>query len=88
MCLNCESSCPEDVIKFKFLPNRKRHGVDARRPAAHRVLAAAGAGALFLPAARIADSLDVNYQSKVIRPPGATSRSARSSSDASAVPSA
>lgn len=23
MCLNCENACPEDVIKFKFLPNRK-----------------------------------------------------------------
>ena len=27
--------------------------------------------AMFLPAARVADSLDVNYHSKVIRPPGA-----------------
>ena len=34
-------------------------------------LAAVGAGAVFLPAARVADSLDVNYHSKVIRPPGA-----------------
>ena len=33
-------------------------------------LAAVGAGAMFLPAARVADSLDVNYHSKVIRPPG------------------
>ena len=23
MCLNCENACPEDVIKFRFLPNRK-----------------------------------------------------------------
>ncbi len=70
MCLNCETSCPEDVIKFRFLPNRRsaitRPDLDRRT-----TLAAAGAGALFLPMARVADSLDVNYHSKVIRPPGA-----------------
>jgi polyferredoxin len=70
MCMNCETACPEDVIKFRFLPNRKSAVTvpDVQRRTA---LAAAGAGALFLPAARVADSLDVNYHSKVIRPPGA-----------------
>ena len=70
MCLNCENACPEDVIKFTFLPNRRsaRTTPDTERRTA---LAAVGAGAVFLPAARVADSLDVNYQSKVIRPPGA-----------------
>ena len=70
MCMNCETACPEDVIKFRFLPNRKSA---VTRPDVQRrtALAAAGAGALFLPSARIADSLDVNYHSKVIRPPGA-----------------
>ena len=70
MCMNCEASCPEDVIKFRFLPNRRSA---ITRPDVERrtALAAAGAGALFLPAARIADTMDVNYQSKVIRPPGA-----------------
>ena len=23
MCMNCENACPEDVIKFTFLPNRR-----------------------------------------------------------------
>ncbi|MBX3213104.1 MAG: 4Fe-4S binding protein [Labilithrix sp.] len=70
MCLNCESACPEDVIKFRLLPNRKsRIGVpDLQR---RTLLASAAAGAAFIPAARIADSLDVNYHAKVIRPPGA-----------------
>ncbi len=70
MCLNCETACPEDVIKFRFLPNRKS---TIRKPDLDRrtVLASAGAGALFIPFARVADSLDVNYHSKVIRPPGA-----------------
>jgi polyferredoxin len=70
MCLNCENACPEDVIKFRFLPNRASAITkpDVQRRTA---LAAAGAGALFLPAARVADALDVNYHAKVIRPPGA-----------------
>lgn len=70
MCLNCESACPEDVIKFGFLPAR---GGTIAKPDTERrtALAAAGAGALFLPAARVADALDVNYHSRVIRPPGA-----------------
>jgi polyferredoxin len=70
MCLNCENACPEDVIKFGFLPNRRS---TITKPDTERrtALAAAGAGALFLPASRIADALDVNYHSKVIRPPGA-----------------
>ncbi|HEX4514690.1 MAG TPA: 4Fe-4S binding protein [Polyangiaceae bacterium] len=70
MCLNCENACPEDVIKFRFLPNRTsaitKPDTDRRTG-----LAAAGAGALFLPVSRVADALDVNYHSKVIRPPGA-----------------
>src|SRR6516165_9378407 len=70
MCLNCENACPEDVIKFRLLPNRKSALVkpDTQR---RTLIATAGAGAVFIPAARIADSLDVNYHSKVIRPPGA-----------------
>jgi polyferredoxin len=70
MCMNCETSCPEDVIKFTFLPNR-RSAVLVPDTVRRTTLASVGAGALFLPAARIADALDVNYQSKVIRPPGA-----------------
>jgi polyferredoxin len=70
MCMNCETACPEDVIKFRFLPSRKSAITtpDVQRRTA---LATAAAGAMFLPVARVADSLDVNYHSKVIRPPGA-----------------
>ncbi|RYZ65840.1 MAG: 4Fe-4S binding protein, partial [Proteobacteria bacterium] len=70
MCLNCETACPEDVIKFRFLPNRKSTIV---KPDTDRrtVLATAAAGAAFIPLARVADSIDVNYHPRVIRPPGA-----------------
>ncbi|WP_434045899.1 MULTISPECIES: 4Fe-4S binding protein [Sorangium] len=69
MCLNCENACPEDVIKFRFLPNRTSALVkpDTGRRTA---LATAAAGAVIIPTARIADVLDANYDHRVIRPPG------------------
>ncbi|HEU4405391.1 MAG TPA: 4Fe-4S binding protein [Polyangiaceae bacterium] len=69
MCLNCEAACPEDVIKFRLLPSR---GSTITKPDTERrtALAVAGAGVIALPAMRIADGLDANYHSKVIRPPG------------------
>jgi polyferredoxin len=70
MCLNCEAACPEDVIKFGLLPSR-RSTVTEPDTVRRTALAAAGAGALFVPAARVADSLDVNYNARLVRPPGA-----------------
>jgi polyferredoxin len=69
MCLNCESACPEDVIKFRFLPGWKsRTGTpDTGRRTA---IATAAAGAIAIPMARAADALEANYSEKVIRPPG------------------
>ncbi|HEX4334788.1 MAG TPA: 4Fe-4S binding protein [Polyangiaceae bacterium] len=70
MCLNCESACPEDVIKFRFLPNR---GGTKSVPDLERrtVLASAAAGAIAIPGMRIAGWPDRGYSEKVIRPPGA-----------------
>jgi polyferredoxin len=70
MCLNCESACPEDVIKFRFLPNRKG---TIQKPDLQRrtVFASAAAGAVAIPAMRIANWPDKAYSEKVIRPPGA-----------------
>lgn len=69
MCLNCETACPEDVIKFRFLPNRKS---TITKPDTGRrtAIASAAAGAAIIPAARIADVIDTNYDHRVIRPPG------------------
>ncbi len=69
MCLNCESACPEDVIKFRFLPNRKS---EIKKPdlARRTVLASGAAGAVAIPAMRIANWPDKDYSPKVIRPPG------------------
>lgn len=70
MCLNCEAACPEDVIKFRFLPDRKSATLvpDTGRRTA---IASAAAGAALIPAARVADVIDANYNPLVIRPPGA-----------------
>ncbi len=35
MCMNCENACPEDVIKFTFLPNRRSAITRARHRAPH-----------------------------------------------------
>lgn len=70
MCMNCESACPEDVIKFRFLPGfRSRVGEpDTGRRTA---LASAAAGLAFIPVARAsAGAIDANYSDRVIRPPG------------------
>ncbi|MFO0549632.1 MAG: 4Fe-4S binding protein [Polyangiaceae bacterium] len=68
MCMNCESACPEDVIKFRFLPNKKSiAAVDLGR---RTTLASAAAGAVLIPATRIADVIDANYDHRLIRPPG------------------
>ncbi|MEZ4300563.1 MAG: 4Fe-4S binding protein [Polyangiaceae bacterium] len=70
MCFNCESACPEDVIKFRFFPSRK--GVTTVPDTGRRTaIASAAAGAALIPAARIADVVDTNYNPLVIRPPGA-----------------
>jgi polyferredoxin len=70
MCLNCESACPEDVIKFRFLPKRTS---TISKPNLERrtVMAATAAGAVCIPGLRIANWPDKAYSEKVIRPPGA-----------------
>ncbi len=70
MCLNCEAACPEDVIKFRFLPNRKS-AVTVPDIGRRTAIASAAAGAALIPAARVADVIDTNYNPLVIRPPGA-----------------
>ncbi len=69
MCLNCETACPEDVIKFRFLPNR-RSAIVAPDTTRRTALATAAAGAALLPVTRVADVIDQNYDHRVIRPPG------------------
>lgn len=70
MCLNCEAACPEDVIKFRFLPGLRS---TLRKPDLKRrtVVASTAAGAVAIPGMRIANWPDKDYSPWVIRPPGA-----------------
>lgn len=70
VCLNCESACPEGVIHWGFLPNR-RSSTQAPDWQRRTAMATAAAGALALPSMRIANWPDKAYNEKVIRPPGA-----------------
>jgi polyferredoxin len=69
MCMNCEAACPEDVIKFRFLPGRKS-AVTVPDTGRRTSIAAAAAGAALLPITRASDVLEANYDHRVIRPPG------------------
>ncbi len=69
MCFNCETSCPEDVIKFRFLPNRKSAQIGPSLDR-RKALVTALAGAAVLPMARTSDTIDANYNDRLIRPPG------------------
>ena len=70
MCMNCETACPEDVIKFRFLPGRQS-AVTKPDTGRRSAIAAAAAGAAIVPVGRVADVIDANYDHRVIRPPGA-----------------
>jgi polyferredoxin len=71
VCLNCEAACPEDVIKFRFLPNRRSETTDLV-PDRRVALASIGAGAAFYVLHRQSDASasEVNYHPRAIRPPG------------------
>lgn len=71
MCLNCEAACPEDVIKFRFFPNRRSEKTDLV-PERRTALASVAAGAAFYVLHRQSDvsAAGVNNGPRVIRPPG------------------
>jgi ferredoxin len=75
MCMNCEAACPEDVIKFRFLPNRVSAIVKPDTQL-RTALASVGAGYVGIKASRITDTIEVNYHSRVIRPPGSVEEKA------------
>ena len=70
VCLNCEAACPEDVIRWGFLPNRTS---STQTPNWQRrtAMASVAAGAVALPSMRVANWPDKAYSEKLIRPPGA-----------------
>jgi len=70
LCLNCRILCPEDVIRFKFFP--KDEAIESTpNLTRRRILKSASLGIIILPISRVSDEIKVNYNSKLIRPPGA-----------------
>jgi polyferredoxin len=69
LCFNCETACPEDVLRFEWFPNRGQiqSAPDVGRRQATSALAL---GAALVPAARVSDHPSGAYSEKVIRPPG------------------
>ncbi len=69
MCFNCQATCPENVIKFKFFPVQEsiKGSTDFSR---RRLLTGAAFGAVALPLMRSNIGLDVANNPKLIRPPG------------------
>jgi len=73
MCFNCEAACPDDVIDFKLFPSAQAINPlpDLTR---RKVVGSFAAGAVALPLTRTSDLLGggagVNYDPKLIRPPG------------------
>lgn len=70
LCLNCTNECPEGALKFKFFPDHETIlvGPDLAK---RQVLTSIAFGVAAVPLLRSEAGLDVNYSSKLIRPPGA-----------------
>lgn len=71
LCFNCESVCPNDVIRFKFFPKLESQSVnvlpDLKR---RRVVESFAAGFVALPLFRSSLGLAKNRNDRLIRPPG------------------
>jgi len=69
LCFNCDSECPNDVIRFKFFPRTDSINVapDLRR---RRVMESFAAGIVAFPLMRSSLGLAKNHNDRLIRPPG------------------
>jgi polyferredoxin len=72
LCLNCQAVCPESVIQFKLFPSDTASQVKPAPSISRRkVIAGLAAGAAAVPLLRSGDELKANFNSLLIRPPGA-----------------
>jgi polyferredoxin len=75
LCLNCQASCPEGSLSFRFFPDQPdtrtnpapTPKVDITR---RKVLASLAGGIALYPLLRSGDAFKVNADSRLIRPPG------------------
>ncbi len=70
MCFNCEATCPEGALRFRFYPPRS--GIDTGPDLSRRrLLAGAAAGLAAFPLLRSSRGPHNSPSSRLIRPPGA-----------------
>jgi len=69
LCFNCQAECPEGALRFRFFPRRAtvQEAPDLNR---RRLLAGVAVGAVTVPLLRSSSGLQVDYPSRLIRPPG------------------
>lgn len=75
VCLNCQASCPQGSLEFKFFPTlegtksnpRTDQQVDITK---RKTIASLAAGAALFPMLRSGDAFEINADSRLIRPPG------------------
>ncbi|MCC7492619.1 MAG: 4Fe-4S dicluster domain-containing protein [Fimbriimonadaceae bacterium] len=76
VCFNCIEDCPEDALRFAWLPPIRPDGdrggeVTAAQPTRRQLAFGALAGALFVGWARSSGETSENFRPSCIRPPGA-----------------
>ncbi len=71
LCMNCQSVCPADVIKFGFSPDEEER--TGTMPGRRAVLGSLVAGIAFSPLARTAGIVDSDHDPLLMRPPGSVS---------------
>ncbi len=75
LCLNCQASCPQGALKFKFFPNREGtltnpapvQKIDVSR---RKTVASVVGGLALVPLMRSGGAFEVKADPKLIRPPG------------------
>jgi len=69
VCFNCIEDCPEDALRFAFLPHKKSEVTDPE-VSRRKLIFATLVGALCYPFARASGKSTRDFSTKVIRPPG------------------
>ena len=75
LCLNCQSDCPQNSLKFKFFPNQietkaNPAGTQAVDISRRKVFLSVGSGLALYPLLRSGDDFEANANPLLIRPPG------------------
>jgi polyferredoxin len=67
LCLNCQASCPDDALRFRFFPGDRHAALD---PGRRSMLASAAAGLAFVPVSRSGIPGERRPHPRRVRPPG------------------